>query len=159
MILYLYMDDVEIRKAEISDILIIKGFQLLLALESEGISLDQDILQKGIQAVFDDGEKGQYYLAVKEGKAIATLLITREWSDWRNGTVWWIQSVYVEKQHRKSGVFKKMYEYLKNAVIEDSSVRGLRLYVDNHNENAQAVYRQLGMDGNHYRFFEWMKDI
>jgi GNAT superfamily N-acetyltransferase len=159
MILYLYMDDVEIRKAEIPDIEIIKGFQLLLALESEGISLDQGILQQGIQAIFDDGEKGQYYVAVTEGKVIASLMITREWSDWRNGSVWWIQSVYVAKQHRKSGVFKKMYEYLKNVVIQDPSVRGLRLYVDNHNENALAVYGQLGMDGNHYKVFEWMKDI
>jgi ribosomal protein S18 acetylase RimI-like enzyme len=92
-----------------------------------------------------------------DGIAIGCFLITYEWSDWRNGTVWWLQSVYVMPAHRQQGVFKKMYDHIIGSISGDPAVTGLRLYVDKSNSRAQNVYRSLGMNGDHYTVFEWMK--
>jgi len=84
-------------------------------------------------------------------------MITYEWSDWRNGMVWWIQSVYILSEHRSSGVFRKMYEYIQHIVSEKENVMGIRLYVDKTNIIAQKAYNKLKMDGEHYKLYEWMK--
>lgn len=152
------MNNIKIRQAQLSDLEIIKKFQLLLAAESEGVSLQEEILKKGLIAVFKDATKGQYYVAEADHKIIASLMITKEWSDWRNGMIWWIQSVYVDKAYRKSGIFRKMYTYIKELVLQDPGIRGLRLYVDLTNTAALAVYTLVGMNGDHYKVFEWMKD-
>lgn len=152
------MHKINIRKAELPDIEIIIEYQLLLAKESEEVILDAEILKPGLRAVFEDPAKGQYYVAESDGKVIATLMTTYEWSDWRNGWVWWIQSVYVDKPWRKAGVFRQMYAFLKKIVMESPEIRGLRLYVDNTNTRAITVYQNLGMNGDHYKVFEWMKD-
>ena len=135
----------------------IVNFQLAMALETENLDLDRDTVEKGVQAVFDDIHKGQYFVCEKDGKIIASLLTLFEWSDWRNGQVLWIHSVYVDPKHRNQGVFKNMYHHLKEIVEKDPKLFGLRLYVDHSNHLAQKVYEGLGMDNNHYSLYEWMQ--
>lgn len=149
--------DIKIRPGLLFDIDTIAEFQICMALETEKLKLDPATVQKGVTAVLDDPSKGKYWLAEINGKVIGSLLTMPEWSDWRNGTVLWIHSVYVEKDYRGQGVYKKMYEFLKKMVLESSDLRGLRLYVDKTNLDAQAVYEKLGMSGEHYHLFEWLK--
>jgi GNAT superfamily N-acetyltransferase len=135
----------------------IAHFQKEMAFETEGLNLDEATLKKGVNAVFDDPAKGMYFVAEDGGKVIASTLLTPEWSDWRNGKVYWIQSVYVLPAYRGKGVFKSVFSELKRMMKEDESVKGLRLYVDKTNNNAIEVYKKLGMNGDHYQLFELMK--
>lgn len=128
-----------------------------MAEETEGISLDPVVLRSGVREVFDNPSLGSYFVAESDDQVIASTLITPEWSDWRNGEIWWIQSVYVVPSARSRGVFRGMFEFLWRLAAEDPRVRGIRLYVDRSNESAQEVYRRLGMDGDHYQVFERMK--
>lgn len=147
-----------IRTAKFKELETIAEFQVLMAQETEGLSLDKEEIIQGIEAVFEDPGKGQYYVATnEEDEAIACLLVTPEWSEWRNGTVLWIQSVYVQKEFRGKGIFKQLYTQLRNMVEQDHSLVGLRLYVDKTNIKAQEVYKKLGMNGEHYKMFEWIK--
>ena len=148
---------ITVRKANPGDENSIVDFQIRMASETEQIDLDRDIVNKGVNAVFNNAEKGIYFVAESGNKIIASLMITFEWSDWRNGNVYWIHSVYVLPEFRKKGVFKTMYLHLKKIVQKDKNIRGLRLYVDKTNTNARNVYETLGMDGGHYLLFEWMK--
>jgi GNAT superfamily N-acetyltransferase len=148
---------ISIRLANEGDTKAIVEFQLSMALESENLELDHETLHNGVHAVFLDPQKGKYFLAVDNEKIIASLMLTPEWSDWRNQWVFWIQSVYVEPAYRRRGVFKKMYEHIKEMVWHDDDTAGLRLYVDVSNKNAVEVYKAIGMDGDHYTVFEWMK--
>lgn len=147
-----------IRKALHADLPVLIDFQQRLANESEGVYLDATILEKGMKAMLDDPSKGVYYIAEHEGVIVGCHMITYEWSDWRNGMVWWLQSVYVKQSHRKLGIFKCMYENLIGIITNDESIIGLRLYVDKTNTRAQQVYEAMGMDGSHYTVYEWMKD-
>lgn len=148
---------ITISKAEKKDIQVIAGFQLAMALETEGIRLDPETVLRGVGAVFTDPAKG-FYLVAKEGAVITgSLMITYEWSDWRARTVWYIQSLYVIPEFRRRGIFRQMYAWLLERVNADDSIGGIRLYVDLTNQNAQKVYDSIGMDGNHYRFYEFMK--
>ena len=149
----------EVRKAGSSDINFIIEFQIKMALETEDIHLDEDIIAKGVKAVFDDSSKGQYWVATINNKVISSMLMTPEWSDWRNKTVLWFQSVYVLPEYRKQGVFKQMYNKIKTHISESEKYAGLRLYVDKTNIKAQKVYEKLGMNGEHYKYYEWMKDF
>jgi L-amino acid N-acyltransferase YncA len=148
---------IQIRQAQRADLSLLVDFQYKLALESENITLDRQVLNAGMAALFDDPTKGLYYIAEEAGEAIGCHMITYEWSDWRNGMVLWIQSVYVRESHRKKGVFRKMYDNLVDRVQQDKGLRGLRLYVDKTNARAQKVYESMGMDGSHYTVYEWMK--
>ncbi len=132
-------------------------FQIAMARETEDLELDRDICAKGVAAVFDDSRHGFYLIAELEGKVVASTMITYEWSDWRNGVVWWIQSVYVMPEARGQGVYKGLYAYVQELANDDDNVRGIRLYVDKRNARAQQVYAKLGMNGEHYQVFEWMK--
>jgi GNAT superfamily N-acetyltransferase len=145
------------RAATVTDASAIIEFQLAMARETESIELDQPTVARGVHAVFDDPSRGRYFVAASGAEVIASLLITYEWSDWRNGNVWWIQSVYVRPAHRRRGVYARMYEHVRAAAAADPAVRGIRLYVDRRNAPAQEVYRRCGMDGEHYLVFEWMK--
>lgn len=149
--------EIKISKAEISDAPIIVDFQLKMAMETENIALDKGILKQGVQAVFKDSSLAQYYVAKAEGKIIASLMITYEWSDWRNRKVWWIQSVYVIPEFRRRGIFTMFYDFIKEIVEKSEDVGGIRLYVDKTNSPAQKTYTKVGMNGEHYQLFEWMK--
>ena len=146
-----------IRASQISDLEQLVDFQITMALESENLHLNKDILQKGILSVLNDKTKGSYFVVEDESNLIASLLITYEWSDWRNKIVWWIQSVFVVPEFRQKGVFKKLYNHIQAIVENDDTICGLRLYVDKQNIRAQNVYRNIGMNGEHYQVFEWMK--
>ena len=148
---------VAIRNARPGDLYFIREFQINMAKETEDVLLDPNVLTRGIQAVFDHPEKGQFFIAEVEGQIAGCLMTTYEWSEWRNGQVLWIQSVYVSKNFRGNGVFKSLYKHVQIIAHESKDVRGIRLYVDKSNEKAQHVYRQLGMNGDHYQVFEWMK--
>ena len=143
------------RRADVDDIV---NFQIAMAEETEQLRLDSQICTQGVRAVLDDSGLGRYYVAELDGKVVASTLITYEWSDWRNGVVWWIQSVYVVPGARKKGVYAGLYRHVQDLARADANVRGIRLYVDRRNGAAQEVYARLGMNGEHYRVFEWMKD-
>lgn len=145
-----------VRLGKREDIGAIVGFQLAMAWETEEFALDKETVIAGVTAVFDDPGKGRYWVTEDKGKVIGSLLTLPEWSDWRNGQVWWIHSVYITPSHRKQGVFRAMYNQLKEETYSDPTARGLRLYVDKRNHKAQAVYQSLGMNDEHYSLFEWM---
>ena len=132
-------------------------FQIALAQETEGLALDPEACARGVRAVFDDPAKGRWYVATAGHDLAGSLLVTPEWSDWFDGTIWWIQSVYVLPVHRGRGVYSGLYGFVKALASIEPSVRGLRLYVDKRNGKAQKVYAALGMNGEHYALFEWMK--
>lgn len=146
-----------VRKAKSNDLNSILEFQLAMARETEGIELDKDTVKKGVTAVLEDSVKGYYYVAEKDAQIIGSLLTTFEWSDWRNGTVLWIQSVYIIPEFRRKGVYSKLYGHIKDRVLNDSSLKGIRLYADKSNEAAHKVYQKLGMTHDHYVTFEWLK--
>jgi GNAT superfamily N-acetyltransferase len=151
------MTQAHYREATFADAEAIIEFQMQMALETEELELDRNILTRGVEAVFGDLSLGRYFVAEVDGRVAASLMITYEWSDWRNGNVWWIQSVYVHSDFRKRGIYAGLYEHVKRFVEGDESIRGIRLYVDRRNTSAQEVYRRLGMNGEHYQVFEWMK--
>ncbi len=146
-----------VRKAIASDAPVIAEFQQAMAFETEALQLDPIILKAGVEAVFNDPTKGNYYVAEADGQVIASLLTTFEWSDWRNGTVLWIQSVYVRPQFRKQGVFAALYQHIRQMVETDDSLKGIRLYAEQTNNNAHRVYERMGMSAEHYQLFEWLK--
>jgi ribosomal protein S18 acetylase RimI-like enzyme len=145
-----------VREATRKDIPVLIDFQVRMARETENLTLDQVTLSRGVHAVFDDPAKGKYYVADNGDEIAGCLMTTFEWSDWRDGTVLWIQSVFIAEAHRRKGVFKKMYLHIRDLVVRDPAIRGIRLYVDSTNTSAQEVYTTLGMNGNHYKVFEWM---
>lgn len=151
------MGNINVREAESEEAKIIAEFQQAMALETENITLDTATVENGVQVVFSDPSKGKYYLAEHEGELIACLLTTYEWSDWRNGTFIWLQSVYVKPAWRGKGVFRRMYEHIRQIVSENDGLKGIRLYVFHTNKAAQAVYHSIGMEDKHYRMFEWVK--
>lgn len=144
------------REAVPADASAIIEFQLAMARETEELELDREILTRGVEALFADPNLGRYYVAEEDGRIAGSLMITYEWSDWRNGMVWWIQSVYVTPDFRRRGVYAGLYAHVKS-MVEQSAVRGIRLYVDKRNKPAQEVYTRLGMNGEHYLVYEWMK--
>ena len=146
-----------VREAKLSDIPTLLDFQLKMALETENIQLEIQPLTQGMNRLFRDPTKGKYYVAEEENEVVGCLMITSEWSEWRCGAIYWIQSVYVAAPFRKKGVFTKMYEHIRQLVTEDPDLKGIRLYVDKSNDGASHVYRGLGMNGEHYTVFEWMK--
>ena len=145
--------DVTITRGQLEDIEIIAGFQVDMAMESEGTLLDKETVTKGVSAAMNDENKGSYYVARVDGKAVGSLMLTREWSDWNNGWDWWIQSVYVVPEGRRQGIYRSMY----HAVCEDAkklNVAQVRLYVDKTNTRGQKVYSSLGMQESHYLIYE-----
>ena len=148
---------ITIRKARAEDASIIIDFQQKMAWETEKMTLCQETITKGVNKVLTNSECGQYWVSEENGNVVASLLITYEWSDWRNTNVWWFQSVYVLPAHRRTGIFKSMYLLIK-AEAENQGVAGLRLYVETNNSNAQKTYEALGMKSGHYKMYEWMKE-
>jgi GNAT superfamily N-acetyltransferase len=148
---------ISIRKAKPSDADTIIDFQQKMAWETEELILVPEIISKGVKGVFEDPSRGQYYVAESTGNVVASLLITCEWSDWRNTNVWWFQSVYVLPEFRRTGIFRKMYTFIKEEA-EKKNIAGLRLYVETKNLRAKKTYEALGMSNEHYTMYEWLKD-
>lgn len=146
-----------IRQANPSDSASIVEFQLAMAWETEQLKLDEPTVVKGVAAVFNDSSKGVYYVAETEGRVVGSLLTTYEWSDWRNGTVLWIQSVYVRPEFRQRSIFSRLYKHIQEQVNSNQNLRGIRLYADKTNTSAHGVYEHLGMTAEHYQMYEWMK--
>ncbi|MBU6154149.1 MAG: GNAT family N-acetyltransferase [Bdellovibrionales bacterium] len=152
------MNDLKILEAHASDHAFLVESQVAMALETEGLKLDEKTVALGVGAVLLDSTKGRYYVVKNgSGERIACTLTIPEWSDWRNGTVLWIHSLFVRPEDRGRGVYRQLYAYLKEKVQSDPGLMGLRLYVDQRNERACAVYEKLGMSAEHYRLYEWMK--
>ena len=142
-----------VSRGEVCDIDSIVQFQADMAMESEGCVLNKEKVIKGVTAAMLDDSKGIYWVAKYEGRTIGSLMITREWSDWNNEWYWWIQSVYVTPEYRKQGVYKAMYQKVKDAAKENN-VSQIRLYADKTNLSAQKAYQSLGMHESHYLMFE-----
>jgi len=140
--------------ATVRDIDNITLFNTEMAFETESIYLDQADLRLGIAAVLSDSNLGFYLISELEGVMIGQILITKEWSDWRNGWFWWIQSVFVEPNHRRIGVYSAMYKKIVDMADREGNVCGLRLYVDRDNLSAKQVYSHLGMSQSHYDLYE-----
>ena len=139
------MSDFSIRPATLGDLNAIVDFNVRLADESESTLLDRATLRDGVREVLSNAARGSYYVACGGGVIVGQMMHTREWSDWRNGDIWWIQSVYVHPDHRRRGVCRALYEHLKALTAADPGVVGLRLYVERENAVAQATYAGLGM--------------
>jgi len=148
---------ITIREATEKDITSLIDFQLKMALETENLTLDIATLTQGVKRLLKDSTKGRYYVAEENEALIGCLMTTYEWSDWRCGTVIWIQSVYINGSDRGKGVYKKLYLHIQQMVESDPDLRGIRLYVDKTNLAAKEVYTRLGMNGDHYQAYEWMK--
>lgn len=146
-----------IRLASSADAAAMVEFNQAMALETEGKTLDGQTLKSGVEAVFSDPNKGFYVVAEDAaGRIAGGLMVTFEWSDWRDGWFWWIQSVYILPDARGRGIYRKLYEFVKTRAAAEKDVRGFRLYVERENERAQRVYKKLGMDESHYLMFEEM---
>ena len=148
------MPEILIRPATLEDTEFLVSGNASMALETEGRALDTHTLRAGVCAVFDDPARGFYLIAEIDGQPAGQMMITYEWSDWRNGAFWWIQSVYTAPEFRRRGVFHALYAQTESLARHDGTVCGLRLYVDGHNTRAQATYRRCGMHESAYHMFE-----
>lgn len=144
---------IAIRMATRADIAHIARWNLAMAWETEQKALDPAVLERGVTAVFDEPRRGFYLVAERGNEPVGCLLVTYEWSDWRAGDFWWIQSVYVAESARREGVFRQLYEEAKQRAALAGAV-GLRLYVETENERAQRTYAGLGMERCHYFMYE-----
>lgn len=150
-------DGVSIRRATLADAKTIAQFNIRMAYETEGLALAESVIDAGVQNLIQNPHYGFYLVAEQSDQVVATLLITFEWSDWRNGLFWWIQSVYVRPEFRGQGIYRRLYEHVQGLARQQTGICGFRLYVANDNENAQNAYRKLGMHETHYRLFEALR--
>jgi ribosomal protein S18 acetylase RimI-like enzyme len=145
-----------IRLATPADAGVLIEFNAAMALETEGKELLADVIGAGVRSLLGNPAAG-FYLLAEQDSAVGSLMITKEWSDWRNGTFWWIQSVYVRPQFRRQGVYKNLYRHVQELASKDPAVCGFRLYVERENDRAQATYGALGMKQTHYLVFEELR--
>ncbi len=138
------MSAIEVRPARPEDWPIIAEFNRLLALETEDIRLIPEVLEAGVRALLSDPQKGRYFLACVDDQPVGQIMHTWEWSDWRNGFLWWLQSVYVAQPWRRKGVFQRLFTFLWEQAFADPQCVGMRLYVEHNNHAAQQTYRSFG---------------
>lgn len=143
-----------IRRADRLDINTLAAFNIAMALETEGKQLNPEVITRGVGRLMERPEQGFYLIAEKGAQICGSLMITYEWTDWRDGLFWWIQSVYVVPEFRRKGLFRALYEHVLKSATNDPDVRGIRLYVEQANLGAQKTYMAMGMTGTHYRLFE-----
>jgi GNAT superfamily N-acetyltransferase len=146
--------EIRVRRAVPEDLETIVRFNAAMALETEGKALDMDQLRSGVAAMFQRHGLGFYCVAEVDGQVVGQLMITTEWSDWRNSTYWWIQSVYVDAEHRRNGVYRTLHSFVTAEAKEKRGVQGLKLYVDRDNKRAQSVYASLAMTHSNYDLWE-----
>ena len=140
-----------IRPAQLQDVEIIAAFNTQIALETEDLVLDPPTVTAGVTAIIQDPNKGQYFVAEIDGKVVSQTMITYEWSDWKNGNVWWIQSVYVAPDYRRRGIFRALYSHVKKEAKRHGAP-GLKLYAYHNNDKAHATYEALGMHSHNVVF-------
>jgi ribosomal protein S18 acetylase RimI-like enzyme len=145
---------IKIRVAEKSDLASLVTFNQLMAWETEQKTLDESILCKGVAALIADHNKGFYLVAEQDKKVLGSLMVTSEWSDWRNGVFWWVQSVYISPDFRRQGVYAQLYAEVKILAEQQQNICGFRLYVEKENLIAQKTYESLGMEQSHYLMYE-----
>ena len=148
------MSNVSVRPATAADVDRLVEFQIAMAQETEDKGLNVGKLRAGILYPLQHPDEGFYLVAERSGEAAGSLMVTFEWSDWRNGRFWWIQSVYVDAAHRRRGVYSALHETIRQRAQEDPQGCGIRLYVEVENLNAQKTYEELGMTETHYRLYE-----
>ncbi len=146
--------NITVRRARLDEAAVIAGFNIAMAMETEGLALDPEKIRAGVEGLFERPQYGFYLVAELAGEVAGGLMITYEWSDWRNKVFWWIQSVYVKPAYRGQGVYRALYEGAKRLAEEEANCCGFRLYVEKENAAAQAVYAKLGMHESHYVMFE-----
>ena len=146
--------DIKIRRAAPTDASIIADFNTRLAAETENLTLEPARVQAGVKALLSDPAKGVYYVAEAGGVIAGQLMLTYEWSDWRNGNLWWIQSVFVAEKFRGTGVFKALFNHVRALAQTEGNVPNLRLYVEAHNTRARQTYDKLGFKKTYYEIFE-----
>ena len=147
----------KIRRATRRDAADLIAFNRAMALETERKSLWPQVIGAGVRNLLRRPDSGFYSVAELGGEVIGALMVTKEWSDWRNGDFWWIQSVYVRPEHRRRGVYRRMYAHLRKLAARDRAVVGFRLYVEQHNRRAQSTYRASGMARTPYLVYEHLK--
>lgn len=152
------MTNVTIRRAAASDLPAIVAFNQAMAWETERRELPADIISPGVEGLFNAPQYGFYLVAEGNQEVVGSLMVTFEWSDWRDGLIWWIQSVYVQPDWRRRGIYRALYQHTKTLGAAQGSVRGFRLYVEKDNEVAQRTYARLGMRESDYKLFEEMLD-
>ena len=145
---------IEIREAKAEDAETIASFNQGIAEETEGKHLDEATILAGVSRLLAEPSRGRYWLAEVDGRVVGQTMVTYEWSDWRNGNVWWLQSVYVISDFRRKGVFTALYAEIESLARQDADACGIRLYVEKQNERAQATYRALGMQSDTYLVME-----
>ena len=148
------VEGITIRRATVNDADVIVDFNSRIAWETEGKQLLPEIISAGVQALLANPTLGFYLVAEMNGEVVGALMITTEWSDWRNGIFWWIQSVYVRPDYRRRGIYRQLYQSVKDRAADDATVCGFRLYVERENSSAQQTYRALGMQETAYLLFE-----
>lgn len=147
-------NSINIRRAIPADAQFIIESNIAMARETEGITLDEQAVRPGVGAVLADASLGFYLVAEIDGNAAGQLMVTYEWSDWRNGLFWWIQSVYVRPESRRRGVYRALHRHVADAAQAEGGVCGLRLYVEQENVTAQRVYQSLDMRRTRYQMYE-----
>ena len=145
---------IDIRNATTADASSIVDYNNRLAEETEARSLDPELVGPGVEAIIADFSKGRYWVAVVADQIIGQIAVTYEWSDWRNGMMWWISSVYVDSDYRRRGVYSSLHRHVESQAKSDPEVIGIRLYVEKENKKAQETYKKLGMDMTKYRIME-----
>jgi GNAT superfamily N-acetyltransferase len=146
--------DIKIRRAALTDLPVIADFNVRMAWETEDLALDPVRVEAGVRALLTDHSKGIYYVAEVASAVAGQLMITYEWSDWRNGQIWWIQSVYVKPEFRRAGVFLALFRNLQGLAKTQKDVCSLRLYVHAENSRAHQTYERMGMVLTKYRVYE-----
>ena len=154
---YRQMAAIKIRRAQRRDAPALIAFNRAMALETEQKLLLPRVIGAGVRGLLRRPDSGFYTVAELGGEVIAALMVTKEWSDWRNGDFWWIQSVYVDPEHRRRGVYRRMYAYVGKLAARDRAVVGFRLYVEHNNRRAQSTYSAAGMERTHYLVYEHLK--
>jgi GNAT superfamily N-acetyltransferase len=143
-----------VRLGQLSDAAVLAEFNRAMARETEGKDLPLERVRAGVETLLKNPNLGFYVVAMHEGKPVASLMVTTEWSDWRNGAFWWIQSVYVRPEFRRRGIFRDLYAFVKSLAADEPDVCGFRLYVERENSGARKTYEALRMQETPYRMYE-----
>ncbi len=147
-------EHISVRKGQERDCQVLVDFNIAMARETEGKELSRKVVSEGVRNLLRNPQNGFYVIAERGNDVTGCLMVTTEWSDWRNGEFWWIQSVYVKPEFRRQGIYRTLYDFVRSKAAEKDNVCGFRLYVEQKNAVAQQTYRQMGMEEAPYKIFE-----